>query len=445
MAHGALRRGLPLHAVSGRHRCIRPCRPHRRRHPLPPAGIPPAHAAAPRLALAAAICPRFSPLRIVSVSRIISVLILFDMIRYDRRYEMARAGVSYEQVAAAADSLVGAGQQPTIRSVRERLGDTGSPNTIHKHLTAWRSARPVAPAAAPELPPALTAAFAQELSRAAAAVRGEIESRLVQAQAEATELAAAGEALEAERDSLIEQVAALTRERDVQAGVTAQQAADLGEAQRRVEREQEAAENARLDAAKTRLRLEALDASVKAQEAEIGRLGDDLRKAHQDLIRAERDAAVTHARLEATQAQIGQAEDRATKAEEATARAERVATEAAHAAEGTRAAAEKAQAEQAQALAAAAADRERAARWEGQAAVAEEKAARAAHTERLATEAAQAADAARAAAEKALQQAQSERDEAKAAAAEARERAARLEGRLKALEEAAREAATSPT
>ncbi|HIA1771049.1 TPA: DNA-binding protein, partial [Salmonella enterica] len=35
------------------------------------------------------------------------------------------------------------GQQPTIRAVRERLGDTGSPNTIHKHLAAWREARPV--------------------------------------------------------------------------------------------------------------------------------------------------------------------------------------------------------------------------------------------------------------------------------------------------------------
>jgi len=42
---------------------------------------------------------------------------------------MARAGVTFEQVAAAADALVGDGQQPTIRAIRERLG-TGSPNTI---------------------------------------------------------------------------------------------------------------------------------------------------------------------------------------------------------------------------------------------------------------------------------------------------------------------------
>ena len=80
---------------------------------------------------------------------------------------MARQGITFEQVAAVADALAGEGQQPTIRAVREKLGDTGSPNTIHKHLTAWREARPVAAAAAPELPQALTAAIAAEIERAA--------------------------------------------------------------------------------------------------------------------------------------------------------------------------------------------------------------------------------------------------------------------------------------
>jgi len=152
---------------------------------------------------------------------------------------MARQGITFEQVAAVADALAGEGQQPTIRAVREKLGDTGSPNTIHKHLTAWREARPVAAAAAPELPQALTAAIAAEIERAASRARGEIEGRLVQAQAEAAELAAAGEVLEGERDELAEQVAVLTTERDTLAGKAAQQAADLAEAQQRIEREQQ--------------------------------------------------------------------------------------------------------------------------------------------------------------------------------------------------------------
>jgi len=156
---------------------------------------------------------------------------------------MARDGITFEQVAAAAEALVGEGQQPTIRAMRERLGG-GSPNTIHKHLTAWREARPVAAAAAPGLPQTLTAAIAAEIERAAAKARAEIEGRLLQAQAEAAELAAAGDAIEAERDALADQVAKLTRERDVLTGKAEQQAADLADAQQRIEREQQAAEAA---------------------------------------------------------------------------------------------------------------------------------------------------------------------------------------------------------
>ncbi len=156
---------------------------------------------------------------------------------------MARQGITRDQVFTAADALVGDGQQPTINAIRERLGGTGSPNTIHKHLVQWREARPVAAVAAPELPQALTAAIAGEIEKAAAKARAEKEQELQQAQAEAAELGAAGEALEAERDELAEQVAVLTTERDTLAGKAAQQAADLAEAQQRIEREQQAAEN----------------------------------------------------------------------------------------------------------------------------------------------------------------------------------------------------------
>ncbi|HEY5141056.1 MAG TPA: DNA-binding protein, partial [Methylococcales bacterium] len=162
---------------------------------------------------------------------------------------MARPGITFEQVAAAADAIIGEGQQPTINAVRERIG-TGSPNTIHKHLTAWRAARPQATAAAPELPTSLTTAIATEIERAAASARSEVENKLVQAQAEAAELSSVGEALEAERDELFEQVAELTTERDTLAGKAEQQAADIGAQAERIEREQQAAEGARVELAK---------------------------------------------------------------------------------------------------------------------------------------------------------------------------------------------------
>ena len=81
---------------------------------------------------------------------------------------MARAGVAFEQVSAVAEELTAKGLQPTIRLVREWLGDRGSPNTIQRHLSAWREARPAVGSAVLELPSALSVAIAAEISRAAA-------------------------------------------------------------------------------------------------------------------------------------------------------------------------------------------------------------------------------------------------------------------------------------
>ncbi len=143
---------------------------------------------------------------------------------------MAREGVSYESVKAAAEQLVGEGRAPSIRAVRERLRGTGSPNTIHRHLTKWREARPEAPAASTDLPQSIVREINGESQRAVSAARAEVEAQLAQAQTEAADLAASGEALEAERDTLTEQVAALTSERDVLAGKAAEQAAEIAQA-----------------------------------------------------------------------------------------------------------------------------------------------------------------------------------------------------------------------
>lgn len=221
---------------------------------------------------------------------------------------MAREGVTYEQVSAAADALVGEMQQPTIRAIRERLG-TGSPNTVHKHLSAWREARPVAAAAAPELPQALTAAIAAEIERAAAQARAEIEGRLVQAQGEAAELAAAGEAIEAERDALAEQVAELTHERDMLAGKAGQQAADLVNQVQRIEREQQAAESARVELAKAHLTLEAQAERRADQSTEVERLRTALDTNQQGRVAAEQQAAVLAAKLEGITTQLARQEE----------------------------------------------------------------------------------------------------------------------------------------
>lgn len=228
---------------------------------------------------------------------------------------MARIGITYEQVAAAADAIIGEGQQPTINAVRDRIG-TGSPNTVHRHLTAWRAARPQATVAAPELPASLTTAIAAEIERAAASARAEVESKLVQSQAEAAELANAGESLETERDELLEQVAELTTERDTLAGKADQQAADIKAQAERIEREQQAAEAARVDLAKAQLKIESSTERLGEQTAEIERLRVALDSESKARIAAEQQAAVLSAKLESMT-------DRATKAEARTELAEK--------------------------------------------------------------------------------------------------------------------------
>ena len=228
---------------------------------------------------------------------------------------MARIGVTSEQVSAVADALIGEGKQATIRAVRERLGDRGSPNTIQKHLSAWRDARPMAAAAALELPQALAAAIAAEIGRAAAQARAEIEGRLVEVQTEAADLALTGESLEDERDSLIAQMAVLTTERDTLAGKAAQQAADLVELTGRVEREQQAAEAARVELATARLRAEGLTERHAAQGKEVEQLRAAVEDERKGRIAAEQAAAVLAARLEASAELVVRAETRAELAE----------------------------------------------------------------------------------------------------------------------------------
>ena len=114
---------------------------------------------------------------------------------------MARPGISFEQVAIIADAITESGIHPTIEKIRTQLG-TGSPNTIHRHLSLWRSNRQNVQSKPVELPSSIAIAIAGEIDKASAAARAEIENRLQELQVEATALAETGEIIENERDLL---------------------------------------------------------------------------------------------------------------------------------------------------------------------------------------------------------------------------------------------------
>lgn len=231
---------------------------------------------------------------------------------------MARTGITFEQVAAAADALAGAGRQATIQAVREALG-TGSPNTIHKHLSVWRQARPVAQSAVLELPAELAAAFGRELARAASAARGEVEGELVQAQAEAVELASTGEALEIERESLAEQVTALTTERDQHQATALERAQEIERLGQAVQREQQGTESARVELARAQLTIDNGTKHLDSMEKEIERLRGQLEAAQTGRQAAEQQAAVAAAQLVAEQSKSTDLAQRLKASEKATA------------------------------------------------------------------------------------------------------------------------------
>jgi colicin import membrane protein len=222
---------------------------------------------------------------------------------------MAREGISYEQVAAAADALVGAGQSPTIKSVREAIG-TGSPNTVHRHLVAWRAARPAAQAVARTLPGPIVDAISLEIQRAAADARAELEAQLVQVQAEARELSAAGESLEVQNGELADQVHSLTNELATALATAAERSAEIERLARELKREQSAAEGARVELAKATLKTESSAERLLELSAEVAKLRTALDAEKLARTEAEQAAAVGQARLEAAQERAQRADAR---------------------------------------------------------------------------------------------------------------------------------------
>lgn len=226
------------------------------------------------------------------------------------------AGVTAEQVQAAAEAIASEGQRPNVRNVRDRLG-TGSFNTIQRYLSEWRETRPKVAQAAYELPAELANAFGKELRRGAEAATAEIRAELAEAHQESKDLAEVGEALEQQVEELEQQIEALTHERDTAAAEAAARADEIQRLSDQVRREQDAAEAARTEVATTRVKIETqaeqLDDLKRQWSEQVASLKGEIADYHQKLDvardgaqQAQQNAAVAEARA---QAQIEKADD----------------------------------------------------------------------------------------------------------------------------------------
>jgi chromosome segregation ATPase len=222
-----------------------------------------------------------------------------------------REGITYEQVAAQADLMVGQGVNPTIRSIREAIG--GSPNTVHKHLTSWRIAHPQATSRASELPTALTVAITAEITRATTEARADVEAKLVQVQTEAAELSAAGETLEAERNSLTEQLIRMTAVHNTLAGKSEEQTDEIVRLTAELERERTNAEQGRIEIAQSRNKIESLNDRMTELTVSIEKISKANEVETKTRINAEQSAAVLQAKLDASIAQVEELRSRENK------------------------------------------------------------------------------------------------------------------------------------
>lgn len=149
-----------------------------------------------------------------------------------------RAKVSTEQINAAIEQLNAEGVKPTIRAVRERLGNTGSPNRIQPLLAAWNEKSRPAEAAAAVLSEGLQQSLGELFARErSAAVATKLED-IGDLKEQISELTTEGARLEDENTALQEQseilIAAQTQAKAV-AGQQAQRIEQLEAEQQRLQ------------------------------------------------------------------------------------------------------------------------------------------------------------------------------------------------------------------
>ena len=148
---------------------------------------------------------------------------------------MPREGVSYEAVVEAAEALKAAGVRPHVRAVREYLGGTGSPNTIHRHLARWTTEHPESTVPEPSLE--LLTALREELARQVGSARSQAEAQF---RDELTELTTLRDSSEARIHELEDTLEPLRRAHDELRGVTTAQATELEQLREALPRVQEA-------------------------------------------------------------------------------------------------------------------------------------------------------------------------------------------------------------
>ena len=239
--------------------------------------------------------------------------------------------VSYEAVSAAAETLVNDGKRASVRSVMAMLGG-GSPNAVLVHLNNWKAGRPTVAVSEIQVDTRIAAIISEQISKASAEARSEIEQRLAEVDADSKVIAEAGRIAELELEQAQEQVAALQSQLQQMTGTveqlrvdaevirrdaadqvaTAQAAARdaITKAEAVALRERADREVAQMELAKANLRLEGLP----KLESEIQRLHAALEDERIGRSAAESEKAAAQAKAAGLSDRLADAQNAAEKA-----------------------------------------------------------------------------------------------------------------------------------
>lgn len=209
---------------------------------------------------------------------------------------MAREStITYEQLAAVADSIKARGEKPTSRNVREALG-TGSMATVLKLLQQWQGGQMRAEDTPVVLPPALQRALVDFIGQEVSCAKSALQADLVDAQQSNADLIIENERQFSTIELQAEALELAQVEKAGLAGRLAQVESDLAKSNDDVAAERQAAEAARVELAKAELRLE----TVPRIEAEIEKVRAELLEARTKAAELHEVAAVAAAQLEAS-------------------------------------------------------------------------------------------------------------------------------------------------
>lgn len=217
--------------------------------------------------------------------------------------QSGRTGITFDQVAALADTITARGDRPTLRGVRAELG-SGSMGTIQKHLTAWQGQRRQIVTSTASLPAEIQRVILAEMEREVLTARAELESELAAIKGDRDTLADDNESQTEQLELQAKQIEELTETKQQQLGRIAQLEASLASAAQATEQERAIAEQGRQSLVKAELRLEALP----KVEAEVERLRAALEASQARCVDAEQLAAVTGEKLAGVEARLADAQ-----------------------------------------------------------------------------------------------------------------------------------------